>query len=178
MAIFWCQLTAPKSHGSLGAGTKGCVQMNETGSSIVSLLSLRQSSYCLKSLMYKQQPSEPGEMRAVSNSHVTKAAHIRYVLQRLLGQVQVVVGLDGGALPPLGTLLQPLQAHHIALLLHMGSELVVLLSCHEVRHILGPVLVHLQAPHNLLRRHLQSVWSWLLLGETEVAWKQLLAYGA
>ena len=80
--------------------------------------------------------------------HVSKAADVRHFLQGLLGEVQVVVWLDGQALPPLLTLQQPVKAHHIPLLLHMSSKLVVLVGGKEVSHVLGPVLIHLGSiPH-------------------------------
>lgn len=84
--------------------------------------------------------------------HVTKAAHIRHLLKRLLGQVQIVVWLDDYELPRLTTLQKPTKAHHIALLLHLGLELVVLLSCNDVSHILCPVLIHLRASTKILQQ--------------------------
>ena len=75
--------------------------------------------------------------------HVSKAADIRYFLQGLLGEVQVVVWLDRDALLPLLTLQQPVKADHVSLLLHMSSKLVVLVGSEQVRHILCPVLIHL-----------------------------------
>lgn len=99
------------------------------------------------------------DSRRVNQSlHVTKAAHIGNLLQRLLRQVQVVVRLDVCALLRLSTLLQPVQAHHIALLLHMCRELVVLLSCDEVRHILCPILIHLHARTDVRHSHSIKVW--------------------
>lgn len=42
------------------------------------------------------------------------------------------------------TLMQPLKTHNIALLLHMGMKLCILLSSNDVGHVLGPVLIDLQ----------------------------------
>ena len=77
--------------------------------------------------------------------HVPKATHIRHFQQSLLGEVQVVVRLDGNALLLLVTLQQPVQADHITLLLHMGTESEVFVRGYEVCHVLGPILIHLNS---------------------------------
>ena len=79
------------------------------------------------------------------NVHVPKATHIRHFQQSLLGEMQVVVRLDGNALLLLLTLQQPVQADHIPLLLHMRTGLEVFVRGYEVCHVLGPVLIHLNS---------------------------------
>ena len=100
--------------------------------------------------------------------HVSKAADVRHFLQGLLGEVQVVVWLDGQALPPLLTLQQPVKANHVALLLHMSPKLVVLVGSKEVSHVLRPVLIHLGSipqvtqPYTATLKHL-TVSTWLFI---------------
>ena len=76
---------------------------------------------------------------------VPKATHIRHFQQSLLGEVQVVVRLDGNALLLLLALQQPVQADHIALLLHMRTKSEVFVRGYEVCHVLGPILIHLNS---------------------------------
>ena len=95
--------------------------------------------------------------------HVPKATHIRHFQQSLVGEMQVVVRLDGNALLFLLTLQQPVQAHHIALLLHMRSKFEVFVRGYEVCHVLGPILIHLNSRNWRVAPNVPFFCFWSLL---------------
>ena len=78
-------------------------------------------------------------------SQVSVFADVVHFLQCLLGEIEVVVGLQLNQAPLGGTFQQPVHADHVALVLARSESLLISALCDDEVHPRDVVLGHLRS---------------------------------